>query len=160
VSAKDRATGKSQAITISASSGLAKQEVERLVRDAEAHAQDDQQRREQIEARNRVDTLVYSAEKTLAENRDKLEAADIEATEKAIAEAKQASEAGEKPRLEAAAEALTKATHRMAEVLYQRASADGSGSAAAGSAAAGSAPGSDGTGNGDVVDAEVVDDKK
>ncbi len=94
VSAKDRGTGKSQAITITASSGLAKDEVEQMVRDAQSHADEDKQRREEIEAKNRADALIYSTEKTLSENREKLPAADVEAADKALAEARKAVEEG------------------------------------------------------------------
>ncbi len=152
VTAKDRATGKQQAITITSSSGLAKDEVERMVKDAAAHADEDKRRKEEVEVRNRLDGLVYSTEKTVAEGRDKLPAADVEVAEKAVAEARKALEEGGKERLEAAAEALTKASHKLAEALYKQA-------AAAGEPAAGSGPSGQGDG-GDVVDAEVVDDGK
>ena len=123
VSAKDRATGKTQAITISASSGLAKEEVERMVGDAQSHAEDDKARREATEGRNRADTLVYGTEKTLSENRDKLSAADVEPVEQALAAAKKALEGGERAAIEAATAALTQASHKLAEALYKQASA-------------------------------------
>jgi molecular chaperone DnaK len=151
VSAKDRGTGKSQEITITASSGLAKEEVERMVDDAKSHADEDKVRRDEIEARNRVDTLVYATEKTLRENREKLAEADVTAVETALADARKALDEGGKERLERAATDLTQASHRLAETLYQKAS--GSPPPEAG------APGSekkDG-GDGDVIDAEVVD---
>jgi molecular chaperone DnaK len=152
VSAKDRGTGKSQAITITASSGLAKDEVEKMVKDAQAHADEDKGRREEIEAKNRIDTLVYSTEKTLQENKDKLSAADVEATEKALEGARKAMEEGGKGPIEAAAQELTRASHRMAEALYKSATAgapeDGGSSAGGGD-----------KGDGDVIDAEVVDKK-
>jgi molecular chaperone DnaK len=153
VSAKDRATGKSQAITITSSSGLAKDEVERMVRDAQSHAEEDKQKREEIEARNRLDGLVYSTEKTLGENRDKLPAEDVQAIEAALADARKALEEGGAARLDAAAQALTKASHKLAEVLYQRATEAGAEPNPA--TGAGSAP----TGQADVIDAEVVDSK-
>ena len=156
VSAKDRATGKSQAITISASSGLAKEEVERMVGDAQSHAEDDKARREATEGRNRADTLVYGTEKTLSENRDKLSAADVEPVEQALAAAKKALEGGERAAIETATAALTQASHKMAEALYKQASA---GAPTPGAPpAGGEAPGS-GKGDGDVIDAEVVDKK-
>jgi molecular chaperone DnaK len=148
VSAKDRGTGRSQAITITASSGLAKDEVEKMVRDAAAHAEDDKQRQEEIEQRNRLDGLVYSMEKTLADNREKLAAADIEAAETGLTEARKALEAGGRDALEAAVKELTKASHKLAEILYQKASAEGAG--------ASSEPKPGGPADG-VVDAEVVD---
>ena len=153
VSAKDHATGKQQAITITSSSGLAKDEVERMVKDAAAHADEDRRRKEEVEVRNRLDGLVYSTEKTVAEGRDKLPAADVELAEKAVAEARKALEEGGKERLEAAAEALTKASHKLAEALYKQA-------AASSEPAAGPGPSGKGDGGGDVVDAEVVDDGK
>jgi molecular chaperone DnaK len=156
VSAKDRATGKQQTITITASSGLAKDEVERMVKDAAAHADEDKRRKEEVEVRNRLDGLIYSTTKTLADGREKLSTADVEAAEKALADAQKAMEEGGQARLESAAEALTRASHKLAEELYRQASA-------AGEPAAGAAPGSgkgDGGDGGDVVDAEVVDDGK
>src|SRR4029450_3418082 len=102
VSAKDRATGKSQAITITASSGLAKEEVERMVRDAQAHSDEDQKRRDETEARNRADTLIYTTEKTLQENKDKVPEAEAKAVEEALAEARKAVEEGGKERIDRA----------------------------------------------------------
>jgi len=156
VSAKDRATGKTQAITISASSGLAKEEVERMVGDAQAHAEDDKTRREATEAKNRADTLVYGTEKTLSENRDKLSAAGVEPVEQALAAAKKALEGGERAAIETATAELTQASHRMAEALYKQAAA---GAPTPGAPPpGGEAPGA-GNGDGDVIDAEVVDKK-
>jgi molecular chaperone DnaK len=152
VSAKDRGTGKSQAITITASSGLAKDEVERMVKDAQAHAEDDRVKRDETEARNRADTLIYSTEKTLRENRDKLSAADVETVEKGLEEARKAVEKGGREDIDKAVEELTRASHRLAEVLYQKASPGATpGEAPDG---AGETPKRDG---GDVIDAEVVD---
>jgi molecular chaperone DnaK len=155
VSAKDRATGKTQAITISASSGLAKDEVERMVGDAQAHAEDDKARREATEAKNRADTLVYGTEKTLSENREKLAAAEIEPVEQALAAAKKALEGGELAAIEAATATLTQASHKLAEALYRQAS---TGAPPGGTPPAGDAAGP-GKGDGDVIDAEVVDKK-
>ncbi|HEX6738920.1 MAG TPA: molecular chaperone DnaK [Vicinamibacteria bacterium] len=122
VAAKDRATGKSQAITITASSGLAPEEVERMVQDAQAHSEEDKAHQAEIEVRNRVDGLVYTTEKTLRENREKLGNDDQQAVDTALAHARAAlEEAGaSKERLEAAAEELTRASHQMAQSLYQR----------------------------------------
>jgi molecular chaperone DnaK len=154
VSAKDRATGKTQAITISASSGLAKEEVERMVGDAQSHAEDDKARREATEVRNRADTLVYGTEKTLQENRDKLSAADIEPVEQALAAAKKALEGSEPAAIEAATAALTQASHKLAEALYRQASPGTPPPEPPPGEASGSAKG-----DGDVIDAEVVDKK-
>ncbi|MGE5126842.1 MAG: Hsp70 family protein, partial [Betaproteobacteria bacterium] len=156
VAAKDRATGKSQAITITASSGLAKDEVEKMVHDAQSHSDEDRKKREEIEARNHADTLVYTTEKTLAENKDKLSAADVEAAEKALEATRKAVQEGGRERIDAAAAELTKASHRIAEALYKQASA---GAGAAGEPGAASAEGGKGDGKGDVIDAEVVDKK-
>jgi molecular chaperone DnaK len=157
VSAKDRATGKSQAITITASSGLAKDEVEKMVSDAQSHTEEDKKRREEIEARNRADTLVYTTEKTLSENKDKLPAAEVEAAEKALEAAKKALQEGGREAIEAAAAELTKAAHKLAEDLYRQASAGtpGPGASSPPPAAEGAGKG----GDGDVIDAEVVDKK-
>ena len=152
VSAKDRATGKSQAITISASSGLAKDEVERMVSDAQSHAEEDKERREATEARNQADTLVYTTEKTLTENREKLAAADVEPVEQALAATRKALEGVDRAAIESAAAELTKASHKMAEALYRQASTAPGGTPP---------PADDATkkNDGDVIDAEVVDKK-
>jgi molecular chaperone DnaK len=152
VSAKDRATGKSQAITITASSGLAKEDVEKMVRDAESHAEDDKKRREETETRNRADTLIYSSEKTLTENRDKLSDAEAADLEKALEAAKKAVEGGEKDAIDRALAELTKASHKLAEVLYQKASPPPAAGGPAEEAPAGDK-------SGEVIDAEVVDKK-
>ncbi len=166
VSAKDRATGRSQAITITASSGLAKEEVERMVGDAKSHSDEDKKRRDEIEARNRADTLIYTTEKTLADNKEKLPAADVEAAEKALEAARKAVQEGGREKIEAAVADLTKAAHKLAEKLYEQAAASGgpSGGPSAGAGGAGGAAGADpgarGKSDGDVIDAEVVDEKK
>ena len=157
VSAKDRATGKEQTITITACSGLAKEEVERMVDDAQSHAEDDKRKRDEIEAKNRADSLIYTTEKTLAENKEKLPATDVDEAEKAIAAARKAVQEGGKERIEAAVADLTKASHKLAESLYKQASDPGAGGGP--SAPGGTAPGG-GAGGDDVIDAEVVDGKK
>ena len=120
VSAKDRATGKTQAITITASSGLAKDEVEKMVKDAEAHAAEDKKRREVIDLRNQADNLAYSVEKLLGENRDKVGEAEAKAIEEAIAEARKAAEGEDAAAIKAAMDELTKASHKLAEELYRQ----------------------------------------
>ena len=168
VSAKDRATGRSQAITITASSGLAKEEVERMVKDAQAHSDEDKKKREETEARNRADTLIYTTEKTLAENREKLPASEVAATEQALETARKAVQAGGREAMDRAVQDLTKASHHLAEVLYQQAASTGPKAEAGSHAAPGGpgpdtrspgGPGGDGKGDGDVIDAEVVDKK-
>ena len=147
VSAKDKATGKSQAITITASSGLAKEEVEKMVQDAEAHAAEDKKRREVIDQRNQADSLAYAVEKTLGENRDKVDDTEAKAIEEAIAEVRQAAEGEDTDAIKAAMEKLTKQSHKLAEELYKQQAAEGAEPGGA------STPGGD---QGDVVDAEVV----
>jgi len=121
VNAKDRGTGKEQKITITASSGLSESEIDNMVRDAESHAEDDRRRKEEIEARNRADNMVYSTEKILNENREKISESDAKAVEEAIADAKKAIEEGGTERMNKAVEALTQASHKLAEVMYQSA---------------------------------------
>ena len=119
VSAKDRGTGKSQAITITASSGLAKEEVQRMVQEAQQHAEEDRRRQDEVEAKNRLDGLVYATEKTLGENRQKLPEDAIAATEAALGTARDALAAGGKERLEQGASELAAVSHRLAEALYR-----------------------------------------
>jgi molecular chaperone DnaK len=158
VSAKDLGTGKEQKITITSSSGLSKTDVEKLVRDAEAHAEEDRLRREEIEAKNHLDTLVYQVEKMLNENRDKISGSDVQNLESAISDARKAMEQGGLDRIKSATDALTKASHKLAEVMYQQ------GAAAAGAGAPGGQPSGDTSGassnKDEVIDAEVVDENK
>src|ERR1700730_17008426 len=119
VSAKDTATGKEQKITISAASGLSKADVDRLVKEAESHASDDQARRDLIEARNQADTLAYAVEKTLNESRGKVSAGDVSRIEAAIAAARKAAEGDDLAAITAAADALQRASHDLAEQLYK-----------------------------------------
>ncbi|HWX23977.1 MAG TPA: Hsp70 family protein, partial [Vicinamibacteria bacterium] len=149
VSAKDRATGKTQAITITASSGLAKEDVEKMVREAQAHSEEDKKRREEVELRNHADTLIHSTERTILENKEKLPASEVTTAEAAISEAKKAVEQGGKDVIEKAIQDLTRASHHLAEVLYQSA-------APASTPESGTPPPKNGD---DVVDAEVVDKK-
>jgi len=124
-----------------------------MVKDAQSHAEEDRKRRDQTEARNRADSLIYTTEKTLRENRDKVPAAEAEAAEKALEEARKAVEKGDQQAIERATEDLTRASHRLAEVLYQKAEPPPPGG---GPGEAGAADKGDG---GDVIDAEVVDKK-
>src|SRR3989440_1188155 len=119
VSAKDLGTGKEQKITITSSSGLSKDDVEKLVRDAESHADEDKKRREEIEAKNQLDTLVYQVEKMLSENRDKISGSVVQNLGAAIGDARKAMEQGGLDNLKKATETLTKASHKLAEVMYQ-----------------------------------------
>jgi molecular chaperone DnaK len=147
VSAKDTATGKTQAITITASSGLGKDEVERMVKDAQAHAEEDKKRRELVDLKNQADTQAYNLEKLVKENRDKLPEADVTAAEEAVAAARKAAEGDDAAALKTAVERITSASHKLAESLYKKTAAP-SGEAPPG---AGAKPG-----EGDVVDAEYT----
>jgi molecular chaperone DnaK len=148
VSAKDLATSKEQRITITASSGLAKDEVEKMVKEAESHADEDKKRKEVIETRNQLDSLVYSTEKLINENRSKIGEAEAKEVDDAIAEAKKALEGGELDPLKDALAKLTAASHKVAEAMYK---------GAAGQQA--EAPQEEKK-QGDVVEAEVVDDQQ
>lgn len=120
VAAKDVATGKEQKITISGSSGLSKDDVERMVKDAQAHATEDKVRRELIDARNQADSLAYSVEKTVNENRDRLPATDVSRVEAAISALREAAKGDDLAALRRATEELQKASHSMAEQLYKQ----------------------------------------
>jgi molecular chaperone DnaK len=162
VSAKDRGTGKEQKITITASSGLSKDEVSRMMKDAEAHADEDRKRKEEIETRNRADQTVYAAEKMLQEMTGKLPAADSSAVSSAIESLKSAIAANDVAAMNSAMEQLTQAQHKAAEALYKQ-SGSGSGAGPEGSPDAGTeapASGAAGSAQGDVIDAEVVEDEK
>ncbi|HEY3092249.1 MAG TPA: molecular chaperone DnaK [Vicinamibacterales bacterium] len=168
VSAKDLGTGKEQKITITASSGLSKEEVERMMKDAESHAEEDKRRKEEIEVRNRADQAVYGAEKMLQDMGAKLASSDKAAVETAIEQLKSAISSSDTAAMSRAMEQLTQAQHRAAEALYKNAGA-GAG-AGAGAEAPGGSGGSGGSGSGgsagsggsqgDVIDAEVVDEEK
>jgi len=167
VSAKDHGTGKEQKITITASSGLSKDEVDRMMKDAESHADEDKKRKEEIETRNRADQAVYAAEKSLADMGDKLPASDKASVESAVEALKAAINTNDAAAMNQSLEQLTQAQHKMAEALYkQQAAGGGPGAPGAEGAAGASGPGAPGSagaagasGNGDVIDAEVVDDK-
>jgi molecular chaperone DnaK len=161
VSAKDLATSKEQKITITASSGLGKDEIDKMTKDAQAHADEDQKNREKIEARNKLDSLIYNTEKILKENREKIPDSDATSLDSALSNAKKALESSsEAAELNAAFEELTKASHRLAEIMYQKTA----GQAAPHGETAGKS-GSSGTGGkqdsgkkeDEVIDAEYVD---
>ena len=155
VSAKDMATGKEQAITITASSGLTKGDIDKMVKDADRHADEDKKRRADIETRNQADGLIYSTEKMLNENREKIPVGDIKPIEDALAETKEALKSEDMDKTRSAVEMLTKASHRLAEVMYKQArerqAPGGSGNGKHAEPEAGGAP------EGDVVDAEFED---
>jgi molecular chaperone DnaK len=130
VAAKDVATGTEQKITISGSSGLSKDDVDRMVKDAEAHAAEDQTRRDLIEARNQADALAYAVEKTVHENRDRLPGADVSQIERAITELRDVSRGEDVSAIRRATDVLQKASHAMAEQLYKLSQANAASAAA------------------------------
>ncbi len=163
VTAKDMATQKDQKITITSSSGLSKEEVERMAKEAEAHSAEDKAKREEIETRNQLDAMIYQMEKMLREQGDKVPASERGDVENAIADAKKALESNDKRTMDQARERLTQASHKLAEQMYkaaQQQAAPGAGPSA------GAPPGGDGETKKKkeegVIDAEYVDveDKK
>ncbi len=151
VQAKDRGTGKEQKITITASSGLSKDEVDKMMRDAESHAAEDKQRRDEVETRNKADQAVYGAEKFVKDSGDKLDPSDRMAIESATNDVKKALESNDATSINRTLDALMQAQQKAAEQLYKNAGP-------AGGDAGGAAPGAGG--HDDVIDAEVVEDKK
>ncbi len=158
VTAKDMATGKSQQITITSSSGLAKDEVDRMVREAQSNADADKKKREVIDLRNQIDGLAYNIEKLLKDNKDKISEGDAKPVEEAIAKARKSAEVEDAAALKSALSELEKVSHKLAEDLYKKTqAAGGPGGPGAGGpqaqAEGGAAPGA-GAPKGDVVDAE------
>jgi molecular chaperone DnaK len=164
VQAKDLGTGKEQKITITASSGLSKDEVDRMMKEAESHADEDKKRRDEIENRNRADQAVYAAERFIRDSGDKMSAADKSAIESAAEGLRKAIESNDAAAISRAMEELTRTQHKAAESLYQQASSagPGAGPTPGGAAESGSSTGSaEGRrADGDVIDAEVVDEGK
>jgi molecular chaperone DnaK len=160
VSAKDLATSKEQSMTITGQSSLAKDEINRMVRDAESHAEDDRRRREEAEVRNQSDTLVYQTEKLLRDQGDKFEGDEKQKVESSLAELKEALSGSDVERIKTATEALMSASHGFSQRLYEQATqssaAAGGGSASGGSGSDGSAD--DAHSDDEVVDAEIVDE--
>jgi molecular chaperone DnaK len=150
VSAKDLGTGREQSMTITGGTKLASDEIERMVRDAEAHAEDDRKRREAVETRNQADSVLYQTEKTLKEHGGKLDEADRKVVDDAVEELKEALKGEDLDAIRSKTESLLSASQKFAEVLYQKAQSEG-GSTQNGAAA---------SGDDDVVDAEVVDDRE
>jgi molecular chaperone DnaK len=163
VSAKDVGTGREQKITITASSGLSKEEIDKMMKDAESHAGEDEKRKAAIEARNRLDGLVYSVEKSFSENKDKLDAAASGDIENAISEAKTALGGEDADAMNSAFDRLQTASHKLAEVLYSQAGAAQGGETGQGEQASSASAGAEGdtgsTASSDenVIDAEYVD---
>ncbi|HYO82616.1 MAG TPA: molecular chaperone DnaK [Bryobacteraceae bacterium] len=167
VIAKDKATGNEQKITITSSSGLSKEEVEKMAKDAEANAADDRRRKDEVEARNQADSMVYNVEKMLREHRSKISEADAKGVEDAVEETKKAIQNGELDAIRSATDKLTQASHKLAEAMYRSSGTPGAGgptdgATGAGAGAAGSTDGQGGGAKDNVVDAEFVDvdDKK
>jgi molecular chaperone DnaK len=166
VTAKDKATNNEQKITITSSSGLSKDEVEKMARDAESHSSDDRKKKEEIESRNRADAMVYNIEKMLKEHRDKVGADDAKAVEEALADTKKAMSEGGIDRINQSTSKLETASHKLAEAMYKASSQPGGGQPQGGPTSGG--PDGNGAGAGEskpkdnVVDAEFVDvdDKK
>ena len=158
VSAKDLGTGKEQSIRITASSGLSEQEIKDMIREAESHAAEDKQRREAIEARNQLDSLIYQTEKSLAENGESIDAAGKLSVETAIADAKKVVEdtGADADRLKTAANELSKASHKLAEAMYAKAAQSQGGASADG----GAAGGGESSRKDDVVDADFEEVKE
>jgi molecular chaperone DnaK len=160
VSAKDMATQKEQKITITSSSGLSKDEVDKMMKEAESHADDDRKRKEEIETRNHADQAAYAAERMLKDNGDKLPASDKQPIEKAVEDLKRAIEKNDVAEMKRSMEALNTAQHKAAETLYKTASA-GAGAAGGSTGGASGAAGAGESGSaGDVIDAEVVEEEK
>ncbi|MBV9572414.1 MAG: molecular chaperone DnaK [Acidobacteriales bacterium] len=164
VTAKDMATQKDQKITITSSSGLSKDEVERMAKEADAHSAEDKAKREEIDSKNQLDSMVYSVEKMLREQGDKISGSERGDVESAIADAKKALESSDKSVMDRARENLTKASHKLAEQMYKAAQPQGTPGAGPQGSSTPPPPGSNGQGKKDegVIDAEYVDveDKK
>jgi molecular chaperone DnaK len=166
VQAKDLGTGKEQKITITSSSGLSKEEVERMMGEADSHADEDKKRREEIETRNRADQAVYGAERMIKDTGDKLSSSDKSAIESAMEAVKKAIEGTDAAEIQRALDLLTSAQHKAAESLYRQQAPGGAGApgggdgAGAGSGAPGGSSAGTGRPSGDVIDAEVVDEGK
>jgi molecular chaperone DnaK len=158
VTAKDNATGKDTRITITSSSGLSKEEVEKMAKEAEAHANEDKEKREEIDARNSLDGMVYNIEKMLKENAEKIQGPEKGEVESALAEAKKTLEGTpSSSELKAANEKLTNASHKLAEVLYKANASQATAGAAPGGQPDGGAPAGEHKKDEGVIDAEYVD---
>jgi molecular chaperone DnaK len=160
VTATDKATGKEQKITITASSGLNKDEVDRMMREAESHAEEDRKRKEEIETRNQADQAAYAAERMVKDAGDKLPAADRQPIESAIEELKKAIEKNDVAEMKRRLEALNAAQHKAAEAMYRTASAAGGGAPGGQPGGPTGAPGGSAPDTSDVIDAEVVEEEK
>ena len=158
VTAKDRGTGKEQSMTVTGGSALSKEEIDKMMRDAEAHADEDRQRREAAEVRNQAETLLYSTEKFIAENRDKVPAEAVSNVEGPLEELKKALEGDDAEAIKAATEKVAQSSQQLGAAMYAQAQAEGGAASDAASATGGPADGAGDTVEDDVVDAEVVDE--
>ncbi|MGE5359747.1 MAG: Hsp70 family protein, partial [Bacteroidales bacterium] len=159
VSAKDQGTGKEQKITITASSGLNKDEVDRLVKEAESHSDEDKRRREVIDARNQADSLAYQVEKTLTENRDKLPGDDARKIEAAVTALREAAKGEDVNAIRKATDDLQTASHAMAEVLYRQSQGQPGQQPGGGAPNAGGQGAGRGVKEGEVVEGEYTETK-
>jgi molecular chaperone DnaK len=153
VTAKDTATGKDQRITITASSGLSDDDIEKMVSEAKLHEEEDKARREQVERRNKLDNLCYTLEKQITDNKDKLEGADVSELESLIKEGREAVEQQNDDKIKDVSERLEKVAHELASKLYQ-AAGDGGGTPPPGTNGSAGESGGDKKKKGDVIDAE------
>jgi molecular chaperone DnaK len=160
VSAKDLGTGKEQSIQITASSGLSKDEVDRMVKEAGLHAEEDRKKRELVDARNQLDGLVYQTEKTLADNAASLDPTTKGNVETALADAKKALESQDVSQMRTAADALARASHKLAEAMYAKAAQSGGGGQAAGGQPRGDGAANESKPKDDVVEAEFEEVKE
>jgi molecular chaperone DnaK len=149
VGAKDKASGKEQSIRIEGSGGLSEADIKRMVNEAEAHAAEDKGRREAIEKKNQLDTLIYGAEKMLRENADKLPADEKKGLEETLEQARKDLESDDAGRIDSARQRVEQATHKVAELLYKAQTAGGGAQA----------PGAGAKAEGDVIDAEYTEEK-
>ncbi len=158
VSARDKATGKEQKVTVTASSGLSEKDIQRMVEEARQHEVDDKKKRQEVEARNRLDALIYQTEKLLREHKDRIPIAELNTVESAIEKAKAALKGGDPAAVQRATDELTHASHRLAEAMYRQAGAQAGGGNGEGTQAPGgagpTASASSGAASGDVIDAE------
>ena len=159
VSAKDMGTGKQQAITITGHSGLDDKEIDNMVKDADVHSEEDKKRREVIDAKNQADQMVYNLEKLMKENKDKIPEDEATKIQTEIENTKKAIESEDAEQIKTALEALSQASHKLSEMLYQQASQQQTQQGAAGDQSAGQEPSQDSSEE-EVIDAEVVDDEK
>ncbi|MFA5565083.1 MAG: molecular chaperone DnaK [Acidimicrobiia bacterium] len=160
VSAKDRATNKEQSMTITGQSSLDKDAINQMVKDAEAHAEEDRKRRDEVEVRNNADTLVYQTEKVLREQGDKVEGDEKAKVEASLAELKEALAGSDLDAIRTGTEALMTASQSFTQRLYEQAAADQSAGEAGGGTGAGDAPSDDDVVDAEIIDAEVVDEEE